>query len=100
MRWWTKENRVGRVRLIPGRQLADVTAVSTDPNVAPITVPGYISEITAAACVPLNGQQDCFTADELWQVAETADPAALGRRRVGRRRGRRPRRIRGSGWRA
>ena len=28
--------------------------------------------------MPLNGQQDCFTADELWQVAETADPAALG----------------------
>jgi UPF0755 protein len=41
-------------------------------------VPGYISAITAAACVPLNGQQSCFTADELWQVAETADPAALG----------------------
>ena len=73
-----KENHVGRVRLIPGRQLADVTAVSTDPSVAPINVPGYISEITAAACVPLNGQQDCFTADELWEVAETADPAALG----------------------
>lgn len=73
-----KENRVGHVRLIPGRRLADVTAVSTDPNVAPVTVPGYISEITAASCVPLNGQSDCFTADELWQVAETADPAALG----------------------
>jgi UPF0755 protein len=73
-----KENRVGHVRLIPGRQLADVTAVSTDPSVAPVTVPGYISEITAAACVPLNGQQNCFTADDLWQVAETADPAALG----------------------
>jgi UPF0755 protein len=73
-----KENRVGHVRLIPGRRLADVTAVSTDPNVAPVTVPGYISDITAAACVPLNGQQNCFTADDLWQVAETADPAALG----------------------
>ncbi|MET0863564.1 MAG: endolytic transglycosylase MltG [Nakamurella sp.] len=73
-----RENHVGHVRLIPGRQLADVTAVSTDPSVAPVTVPGYISEITAASCVPLNGQQDCFTADELWQVAETADPAALG----------------------
>jgi len=73
-----KENRVGQVRLIPGRQLADVSAVSTDPSVAPTVVPGYISEIAAAACVPLNGQQDCFTPDELWQVAETADPAALG----------------------
>jgi len=73
-----KENRVGQVRLIPGRQLADVSAVSTDPNVPPTVVPGYISAITAAACVPLNGQQSCFTAAELWQVAETADPAALG----------------------
>lgn len=73
-----KENRVGHVRLIPGRQLADVTAVSTDSSAAPTVVPGYISDITAAACVPLNGQQDCFTADELWQVAETADPATLG----------------------
>lgn len=73
-----KENRVGHVRLIPGRQLADVTAVSTDASAAPTVVPGYISDITAAACVPLNGQQDCFTADELWQVAGTADPAALG----------------------
>jgi UPF0755 protein len=73
-----KENRVGHVRLIPGRQLADVTAVSTDPSVAPTVVPGYISEITAAACVPLNGQQNCFSTDDLWQVAQTADPAALG----------------------
>ncbi len=73
-----KENQVGRVRLIPGRQLADVTATSTDPSQAPTVVPGYISEITAAACVPLNGQQDCFTTDDLWRVAETADPASLG----------------------
>jgi UPF0755 protein len=73
-----KENRVGHVRLIPGRQLADVTAVSTDPSVAPTVVPGYISEITQAACVPLNGQQNCFSTDDLWQVAQTADPAALG----------------------
>ena len=73
-----KENRVGQVRLIPGRQLADVTAVSTDPKAPAAVVPGYISEITRAACVPLNGQQDCFTADEMWKVAETADPATLG----------------------
>jgi UPF0755 protein len=73
-----KENRVGHVRLIPGRQLADVTAVSSDPSVAPSVVPGYISEITAAACVPLNDAQNCFTTDDLWQVAQTADPATLG----------------------
>jgi UPF0755 protein len=73
-----KENRVGQVRLIPGRQLADVTAVSTDPSAPATVVPGYITQITEAACVPLNGKKDCFTADELWKVAETADPAELG----------------------
>ena len=73
-----KENRVGQVRLIPGRQLADVTAVSTDRSAPATVVPGYISEITRAACVPLNGRQDCFTADDLWKVAETAEPAELG----------------------
>ena len=71
-----KENHVGHVRLIPGRQLTDVTAVGTDGSQN--VVPGYISEIAAAACVPLTGQQDCFTADDLWQVATTADPASLG----------------------
>lgn len=73
-----KENRVGQVRLVPGRQLADVTAVSTDPAARPTVVPGYITQITQAACVPLNGRQGCFTADEVWRVAETADPAELG----------------------
>ena len=71
-----KENHVGHVRLIPGRQLTDVTAVGTDGSQN--VVPGYISDIATAACVPLNGQQDCFTADDLWQVATTADPASLG----------------------
>lgn len=71
-----KENHVGHLRLIPGRQLSDVTAVTTGG--AQTVVPGYIADITAAACVPLNGEQDCFTADELWQVAMTADPATLG----------------------
>ncbi len=73
-----KENHVGHLRLIPGRQLADVTAVATDPTQPATVVPGYISDIATAACVPLNGQQNCFTADELWQVAQTADPATLG----------------------
>lgn len=71
-------NHVGRVRLVPGRQLADVTAVSTDPNTAPTVIPGYISQITQAACVPVNGVADCFTTDQLWDVARTADPATLG----------------------
>ena len=71
-----EDNRVGRVDLIPGHQLADVTAKDAKGNTT--TVPGYISQITEAACVPLNGKSDCFTADELWKVAENTLPSALG----------------------
>ncbi len=69
------DNRVGRMRLIPGRQLADVSATAAG---ATTTVAGYITEITKSACVPLNGQSNCFTADQLWEVAETALPTDLG----------------------
>ncbi len=65
--------RVGQLRLIPGRQLADVAA-----RPGATVTPGYITEITKAACVPLNGVSNCFTADQLWQAEETADPASLG----------------------
>ncbi len=67
------KSRVGQLRLIPGQRLADVSAKPGAP-----AKPGYISAITTAACVPLNGKRDCFTADQLWQVAESADPKALG----------------------
>lgn len=67
---------VGKLRLIPGRQLADVSTKSAGGGAI---TPGYISAITQAACVPLNGVRKCFTADDLWKVAETADPvSALG----------------------
>lgn len=65
--------RVGQLRLIPGRQLADVSAKAGGP-----VTPGYITAITKAACVPLNGAADCFTAAQLWQAEETADPVSLG----------------------
>lgn len=65
-------NRVGQLRIIPGRQLADLT---TRPGGTPS--PGYLSDITKAACVPLDGVSGCFTADQLWAVVRTADPAAL-----------------------
>lgn len=68
-------NRVGRVDLIPGRQLADVSANAKGKTTV---VPGYISEIAEAACVPVNGATDCVTPDELWKVAETALPSDLG----------------------
>jgi UPF0755 protein len=71
-----KDNRVGRVDLIPGHQLADVTAKDTKGNST--VIPGYITQITQAACVPLNGKSDCFTTDELWKVAENTLPSALG----------------------
>ena len=62
--------RVGQLRLIPGIQLADVTTRG-----GTTVTPGYITAITKAACVPLNGISNCFTADQLWHAAETADPA-------------------------
>jgi UPF0755 protein len=68
-------NRVGRLRLIPGRQLADVTANSAS---GPATVPGYLSEMIKASCVPLNGVTRCATMGQLQQVARSTPPAELG----------------------
>jgi UPF0755 protein len=68
-------SRVGQLRIIPGQTLADITTVSTAGDKK--TIPGYISRI-AAACVPTNGEKACFSTDELWRVAETADPEKLG----------------------
>lgn len=67
--------RVGRLRLIPGRQLADV---STKTAGAGSVTPGYITAITQASCVPMDGVSNCFTADQLWQVEKTGDLTALG----------------------
>ncbi|GGM17605.1 endolytic transglycosylase MltG [Nakamurella endophytica] len=110
------QNRVGQLRIVPGRQLADIRtgaaaasttssggatastpAGGTTGGTAPSggatpsgtggaagtggtagTVEGYISAITQAACVPLNGSSRCWTAQDLWQVERTADPVALG----------------------
>lgn len=68
-------NRVGRLRLIPGRQLADVTANSA---AGPVTVPGLLSEMIKASCVPLNGVTRCATIGQLQQVARSTPPAELG----------------------
>lgn len=69
----TDGNRVGRLELIPGVALADTRVPATGQ-----TLPGYVTQITQAACVPLNGVSDCFTADEMWQEIRTADLAAMG----------------------
>jgi UPF0755 protein len=66
-------NRVGLVDLIPGNTLADTTVVATGQ-----VLPGYIEQITKAACVPLNGVSNCFTTDQLWQAVRTANVADLG----------------------
>ncbi len=71
----TKGSRVGQLRIIPGRQLADV---STRTGGGGAVTPGYITAITQAACVPMNGVSDCFTAAQLWQAEESADPGELG----------------------
>jgi UPF0755 protein len=70
-----KDSRIGRLRLVPGGRLADVKAVATDG--ATKVIPGYITQIVNA-CVPTNGEAHCFTADQLWEVARTEDPATLG----------------------
>ncbi|WP_111765204.1 endolytic transglycosylase MltG [Nakamurella deserti] len=67
------QNRVGRIDLIPGVTLAD-TRTPTGETASP----GYVTQITQAACVPLNGVADCFTTDELWQQIRTADVASMG----------------------
>jgi len=70
-------SRVGALKIIPGMTLADVSRSRAGTTTTSV-VPGYITQITQAACVPLNGVADCFTADQLWDVARTADPVALG----------------------
>lgn len=68
-------NRLGRMRVIPGQTLADITTVSTSGQRS--VRPGIISAITAA-CVPTTGSAPCFSADELWHVEETASLSDLG----------------------
>lgn len=67
------DNRVGLVDLIPGVTLADTTVVASGE-----VLPGYVEQITKAACVSLNGSSNCFTADQLWQVVKTANVTELG----------------------
>jgi UPF0755 protein len=67
----TKTNRVGAVEFIPGHTLADTT---TSNGVRP----GYLSQITTAACVPLNGVSNCFTVDALREAARRTPIAELG----------------------
>ncbi|WP_164479133.1 endolytic transglycosylase MltG [Nakamurella antarctica] len=75
------DSRVGQVDLTPGVALADFEVpANTTTGAAATVIPGYISQLTKAACVPLNGDSQCFTADQLWEVAKTADlgPKGLG----------------------
>ena len=66
-------NRVGVAQLVPGNTLADTTVVKTGE-----VLPGYVSQLAAAACVPLNGVSDCFTADQLWDTIRTTPVEELG----------------------
>lgn len=70
----TKANRVGQVRILPGDRWADVTTGKPGGKVTK----GFVSQLTEAACVPLNGTSNCWSADALWQQVETADPADIG----------------------
>ncbi len=67
------DNRVGQLDLIPGVTLADTTVPSTGQ-----VLPGYVAQITQAACVPLDGVANCFTTEQLWQQIRTADVVSMG----------------------
>lgn len=69
------DNRLGHLRIVPGDTLADVTKVSASGEKG--TKEGILAKI-AKACVPTNGAAQCFSMDDLWQVAETASPSELG----------------------
>ncbi len=72
-------NRVGQVELIAGGALADVTVpADATTGTAGSVIPGYLTQLTEAACIPLNGVRNCFTADQLWEVEKTASVADLG----------------------
>ena len=68
-------SRVGQLDIIPGGSLADTTVTAGGKTTVHS---GYITQITKAACVPLDRVSKCWTADDLWNVAKTADVAQLG----------------------
>lgn len=66
------QNRVGLLTIPEGRQLDDVEDVRTKA-----VTDGIFTLIAKASCVDLDGTQQCVNADELKDVAGTADAAAL-----------------------
>ncbi len=66
-------SRVGTVTLIPGNTLADTKAVRTGE-----VLPGYVQQLTDAACVPLNGDSHCFSVQQMWAAIRTTPLADLG----------------------
>jgi peptidoglycan lytic transglycosylase G len=68
----TSGSRVGQLQIKAGTQFDDIQLPDGK------TIQGVLSLIAKAGCVPLNGNKDCVTAEQLRKVAETADLAALG----------------------
>lgn len=66
------QNRVGLLTIPEGRQLDDVEDVKTKT-----VTDGIFTLIAKASCVDLDGTQNCLNADELKNVAGSADAAAL-----------------------
>lgn len=69
------DSRLGQVRIFPGQTLADITKVDTDGKTG--IKEGILSAI-ASACTPTNGDDACFTVDQLREVARTAKLTDLG----------------------
>ncbi|KWX68199.1 endolytic transglycosylase MltG [Mycobacterium sp. NAZ190054] len=66
-------NRVGKLVIPEGRQLDDVRDVKTNA-----VTEGILTLIANASCVDLDGERSCVSADDLKNVAGSADPAELG----------------------
>ncbi|WP_102141075.1 endolytic transglycosylase MltG [Mycobacterium hubeiense] len=66
------QNRVGKLVIAEGRQLDDVADVRTNA-----VTEGIFTLISRASCVNLNGERRCVDADELREIARTAELSAL-----------------------
>lgn len=64
--------KVGALEIRGGMRLEDQAAPNGERT------PGILSRLAEASCAEIEGQQQCVSSEELHQVAETADLAALG----------------------
>ena len=88
------QNRVGKLTIPEGRQLDDLQDVKTNA-----VTDGILSLISKATCVNLDGERNCVSADDLKEVAGTAEPVRAVGSRLGGQPGGRHWATTTAGWR-